>query len=229
MRSFASIATFATLAFASLASALPTLNANGVALSNRDVSGVAAPAPESLNVPHPGRGEPAQVAEHSVVQIIVDVTAEIRPLCDKLSAAISGDVEVKVAVDTSLQILGEIKGSLVKAKVDIEAAIAAGVDLLVLDGKTLAVHVVAQILAVLIVIVTTVLGLVVKVCASANVEALVSLMVEINFCLADIIGLVVKICVGLLVELKPLVECIVNILIKLDLKALIKVLAVVQA
>lgn len=36
MRSFASIATFATLAFASLASALPTLNANGVtALSNR--------------------------------------------------------------------------------------------------------------------------------------------------------------------------------------------------
>lgn len=39
-----------------------------------------------------------------------------------------------------------------KAKVDIEAAIAAGVDLLVLDGKTLAVHVVAQILAVLIVV-----------------------------------------------------------------------------
>jgi hypothetical protein len=33
---------------------------------------------------HQGRGE-VVVPEHSVVKIIVDVTAEIRPLCDKLS------------------------------------------------------------------------------------------------------------------------------------------------
>lgn len=69
-----------------------------------------------------------------------------------LAAAISADVEIKVAVDTSLRILGQIKGILSKAQVDIEAAISAGVNLLVLDGKTLAVHAVAQIVAVLVVV-----------------------------------------------------------------------------
>lgn len=38
------------------------------------------------------------------------------------------------------------------AKADIEAAIAVGVDVLVLDGKTLAVHAVAQIVATLVIV-----------------------------------------------------------------------------
>jgi len=243
MRSFASIATFATLAFAALTSALPTGNANGVSLPQKDISGVAVPPAPAVPQPtprdvedilgkvagvHQGRGEVA-VPEHSVVKIIVDVTAEIRPLCDKLTAAISADIEVKAAVDISLEILGQIKAILLKAKADIEIAISAGVDLLVLDGKTLAVHAVAQIVAVLTVIITTTLGLVVKVCASANVEALIKIIVDINICLAAIIALVVKICVGLIVELRPLIECIANILIKLDLKALIQILGVVRA
>jgi hypothetical protein len=69
-----------------------------------------------------------------------------------LAAAISADVDVKVKVDASLQILGQIKAILLKAKTNVEVAISAGVDLLVLDGKTLAVHAVAQIVAVLVVV-----------------------------------------------------------------------------
>jgi hypothetical protein len=54
-------------------------------------------------------------------------------------------------------------------------------------------------------------------------------MVDINICLAAIIALIVKICVGLIVELKPLIECIGSILVKLDLKALIQILGVAGA
>jgi hypothetical protein len=86
-------------------------------------------------------------------------------MCDKLSkfdyfvyscnngidrheaAAISGDIEVDVAVNISVEILGEILAVLVRAVGEIKAAIVVGVDLLVLDGVTLAVGAVAKIVA----------------------------------------------------------------------------------
>lgn len=68
------------------------------------------------------------------------------------AASISGDVEVSAAVDISLDILGEIKGFIATAKADIQAAIDVNADLLVLNGETLAVKAVAEIVATLVIV-----------------------------------------------------------------------------
>ncbi|XP_006463656.1 hypothetical protein AGABI2DRAFT_179942 [Agaricus bisporus var. bisporus H97] len=221
MRSFAAIATIATAAFAAVASALPALPGATNGVTDAVIPKEA--AVPAYSVHH----------EHSVVQIIVDLTAKVQPLCDELTdfvppifaaASISGDVEVSAAVDISLDILGEIKGFIATAKADIQAAIDVNADLLVLNGETLAVKAVAEIVATLVIAVTTVLGLVVRVCASANVAVLVKLVADIGIELAGIISLVVRICADLVIVVKPLITVVANVIINLDLKALIQVL-----
>ncbi|EKM76435.1 hypothetical protein AGABI1DRAFT_115772 [Agaricus bisporus var. burnettii JB137-S8] len=212
MRSFAAIATIATAAFAAVASALPALPGATNGVTDAVIPKEA--AVPAYSVHH----------EHSVVQIIVDLTAKVQPLCDELTASISGDVEVSAAVDISLDILGEIKGFIATAKADIQAAIDVNADLLVLNGETLAVKAVAEIVATLVIAVTTVLGLVVRVCASANVAVLVKLVADIGIELAAIISLVVRICADLVIVVKPLITVVANVIINLDLKALIQVL-----
>lgn len=72
-------------------------------------------------------------------------------------------------------------------------------------------------------------GLVVKACAAVKTEILVNLVVEITVALAAIVTLGAQIAVGLIVELKPLVQCVAAIILEFKLEALIQVFGIVAA
>jgi hypothetical protein len=235
MRSFTTIATFASLAFAAVCSALPAPHSYGaVASHGYEVAtrGEATDAPAVISgvYDHYEHHEyPRGDAQKSVLDIVVDVTAEVKPLCDKLTAAISGDVEVDAAVKISLEILGEIKVILVKAVVDIKACIAAGAGLLVLGGVEVTLAVVAKLVAELLVVVLTVIALVLKVCAVVDISAILALVVDIVFQLSCIVSLILSIAAGLLAVLVPLLGDVIAICREYKLFALLDVLAVVHA
>ncbi|KAF9447107.1 hypothetical protein P691DRAFT_776365 [Macrolepiota fuliginosa MF-IS2] len=160
--------------------------------------------------------------------IIVDLNAKIQPLCHDLSAAVSAAVDASAALDVSLPILTEIKTRLIDAKAEIEALVNVE-GALSLNGKAIAVHVVAELVATLSVAVVVVVGLVIKACVSVKTDILVALVVDINIALAAIVTLCAKVAVDLVVELKPLIQCVATIILDLKLEALIQVFGLVQA
>jgi hypothetical protein len=62
---------------------------------------------------------------------------------------------------------------------------------------------------------------------SVDISALLKIVINIGVQLAAIVALVVQICGGLIAALVPLLGGIIEILIKLNLSELLKVLAVV--
>jgi hypothetical protein len=70
----------------------------------------------------------------------------------------------------------------------------------------------------------TVVGVIVKICATVDIKALLALVVGISACVADIIAIVLKLSAGVLAELQVLVKVVADVIISLKLEALIKVL-----
>lgn len=243
MRSFAAIATFASLAFATVASALPARTIAGMDaippppeaapyLSHRTVGGAASalevakrdPGATTFAVKHLGaRDEPT----HGIPDVLSQLNEKIIPLCHNLSEKVTDAENTDVALHVSLDVLGQIKGLLETAKGEIETLVANPVQSIFhLNGKLLDAHAIAQIVAVLTVSVSTALGFVIKALISVQTDELTNLVTEIAAILAAIIGLVVKVVVSLLIDLIPLIHCALDIIKELKLSVLAEVLKI---
>ncbi|KXN88515.1 hypothetical protein AN958_07284 [Leucoagaricus sp. SymC.cos] len=252
MRSFATIATFATLAFSAVVSALPTSGVPGVT----DVQGTVdkattviqpiAAGPQARGfgdilagltgagsnthdaetttdaVQHEARGDDYQ---KGIPDVIVALNDKVAPMCHDLVAKIEVGVTADVALKLALEVFAQIKVLVFGAKAEIEAIVAANVKgVLTLEGKVLDVHAIANILATLVVAICAAIEVVVKICVSIDISAFLAIVVEIAGCLAAIIAIVLKLAVGVLVDLQVLIKVVAKVIVDLKLQALISVL-----
>jgi len=165
----------------------------------------------------------ARAEYRGLPDILVDVRVKVEDLCHKLSDRISVAASASVALEASLQVLGEIKAILVNARVEIEALVAANVEgALCLKGKVLSVKAIAEIYASIVIAICVTLQLVVKACLEVKTDVLVTLIADICVALAACITLGAKIAVGLVVDIRALIEVCVRIIVDLRLDVLIK-------
>ncbi|KAJ3560750.1 hypothetical protein NP233_g10629 [Leucocoprinus birnbaumii] len=242
MRSFTVLATFASLAFAAVVSALPASTIAGIEaippppeaapyLHYRDIDvkvnadvevAKREPGITSFAVKHlPARNDPAP----GIPDLLTQLNEKIVPLCHDLSEKVTGAADANAALQVSLDVLSQVKGLLETTKAEIEGLVANPVQtVFYLNGKLLDAHAIAQIVAVLTVSVSTVLGFVIKACISVQTSELTTLVNDIAGLLAAIIALLVKVIANLLVDLTPLIHCALDIIKDLHLTVLAQAL-----
>ncbi|KAF5354202.1 hypothetical protein D9756_007025 [Leucocoprinus leucothites] len=252
MRSFAAIATFATLAFSALTSALPTPGGvapgNSVTNANNGLIPATVTAQDiANNLNHVVSGNQVNVLSNNnevenkrdvadtvagliprggrgIPDVIVDVNAKVLVLIKDLTVKINADVDVHVALDLALKVFADIKVLIHAACVEIQAIVKADVSVaLNLQGVVVDIKVFANILAQLVNAIVLAVALVVKICVSIDVSALLTIVADIVADLAIILGIVVKIAANIVVDLRVLLNVVVDLCVDLKLTALVKV------
>ncbi|KAF5348553.1 hypothetical protein D9756_009636 [Leucocoprinus leucothites] len=233
MRAFATIATFAVLAFSAVTSALPSPagavanvvngspSAPTVAPSADDLKSNLYKAMQPVPTPSGGHGGPKGIPD-----VLVEVNAKVLPLIKDLTVKIDAEVDVHVILDLAVKVFAEIKGIVHAACDDIKAVIKADVSVVLnLKGILVDVHVCAQILAQLLNVIVLAIALVVKLCVSIDVSVLLKIAASITADLSLIVKLVVSAVVGIDVLLKGVLSLVANICVGLKLNILVNVLA----
>ncbi|KAM6495160.1 hypothetical protein JOM56_009783 [Amanita muscaria] len=129
----------------------------------------------------------------SLPAILVDVTAQVKVVVDKLEVVLAGEIDVNVVVG----LLVEIKAIFVAALVEVKALV--GLDLeviLCLDGKILAV---VDIALYIVAIIQLIVGILIKVQAVVTAAVAIQVCIDISVALAAFLGVIFTLVSGLLV------------------------------
>jgi hypothetical protein len=157
----------------------------------------------------------------SIPIILVRVTNQIIPVVRQIRAIVTVDVQIDVLVG----LIGQIHDIVASAIVDIQALAASPVvGVLVLEGRILSIHEVGYIVATILYLIFSALGIVVSTVAVVQLQVITPLVITVGGVVASLLVEVFLLVGGLSVVVVPLVTGLVATLIALNLKIVVHVL-----
>jgi len=195
-----------------------TESAQGLLLTVAEVVG--------MGCTHSPRTEPKSKPT-SLAVILYALEAKLNAILDKLTHIIGGKSECDV--ELLKPILEEIHTILVAVFEEVKGLIGLSIEvILTFEGAVLSIEKVTSILVAVLVLLFKIIALICGVLNAAGLKVVAALLASISAVVANILGVIFHVLVDLLACLRPHLDDIIKILIKLEFEAVLKVLQVHQ-
>jgi len=195
-----------------------TESAEGLLLTVAEVVG--------MGCTHSPRTEPKSKPT-SLAVILYALEAKLNAILDKLTHIIGGKSECDV--ELLKPILEEIHAILVAVFEEVKGLIGLSIEvILTFEGAVLSIEKVASILVTVLALLFKIIALICGVLNAAGLKVVAALLASISAVVANILGVIFHVLVDLLACLRPHLDDIIKILIKLEFEAVLKVLQVHQ-